>query len=87
MAFETRLSTCASLLDDNPGTFSYSINGTYPKRKTLSTVPPGILGLLPRLPEDVQYRFLGQDMILYDSRANIILDRMIDAIDCADIDD
>jgi len=87
LILEARPSTCASLLDDNPGNFSYSINDTYPKGRTLSTVPPGILILLPRLPADVEYRFLGHNLILHDARANVILDRIRDAIDCPDIDD
>ena len=87
LVLETRPSTCASILDDNPGAFSYEINDTYPKRRPLSTVPPGILMLLPRLPADVEYRFLGQHLILHDTRANVILDRIRDAIDCPEIND
>ena len=86
LVLETRASTCASILDDNPGAFSYSINDTYPKRRSLSTVPPGILVLLPKLPADVQYRFLGRHLILHDTRANVILDRILNAIDCPDSD-
>ena len=82
LVLEARPSTCASILDDNPGEFSFSINDTYPKRRPLSTVPPGILMLLPRLPADVEYRFLGRHLILHDTRANVILDRLPDAIDC-----
>jgi len=73
---------CAAVRDDNPGEFSYAINATYPKDRPVSTVPPSILGALPRLPEDVWYRFLGRDLILHDSRANVILDRIDDAIRC-----
>jgi hypothetical protein len=87
LVLETRASTCASILDDNPGAFSYEINDTYPKRRALSTVPPGILMLLPRLPEDVEYRFLGRHLILHDTRANVILDRIPNAIACHEIDD
>lgn len=82
LVLETRASTCASILDDNPGAFSYEVNDTYPKRRPLSTVPPGILMLLPRLPADVEYRFLGRHLILRDTRANVILDRIRDAIAC-----
>jgi len=84
---ETRASTCASILDDNPGAFSYQINDTYPKRRPLSTVPPGILMLLPRLPADVEYRFLGRHLILHDTRANVILDRIPRAIACPESND
>ena len=34
--------------------------------KPLSTVPPNILVALPRLPDDIQYRFLGRHLILLD---------------------
>jgi hypothetical protein len=85
LALETRAATCAAVLDDNPGDFSYSINDTYPKRRPLSTVPPGILMLLPRLPADVYYRFLGRELILHDTRANVILDRIPNAIRCFEV--
>jgi hypothetical protein len=86
LVLETRPATCAAIRDDNPGDFSYGINDTYPKRRPLSTVPPGILTLLPRLPDDVQYRFLGPHLILHDTRANLILDRVRYAIECPEVD-
>jgi hypothetical protein len=79
----TTAATCEIIRDDNPGEFAYPINGEYPKDKPLSTVPPSMLAVLPRLPEDVWYRFLDRDLILHDSRANVILDRIDDAIRCS----
>lgn len=73
---------CAAIRDDNPGEFFYDVNGTYPKSRPLSTVPPSVLAALPRLPDDVMYRFLDRDLILHDTRANIILDRIDDAFRC-----
>lgn len=73
---------CEAIRDENPGEFGYPINATYPKQRTLSTVPPSILAALPKLPDDVMYRFLNRDLILHDTRANIILDRVDDAIRC-----
>ena len=87
LILETRPAVCAAILDDNPGPFSYDINDTYPKRRPLSSVPPGILMLLPRLPADVYYRFVGRELILHDTRANVILDRIPDAIRCDDVVD
>jgi hypothetical protein len=78
----TNAGICEAIRDDNPGEFSYPVNATYPKDRPLSTVPPSILEALPRLPEDVWYRFLRRDLILHDSRANVILDRIDDAIRC-----
>jgi hypothetical protein len=73
---------CEAIRDDNPGEFFYDVNGTYPKREPHSTVPPSILAVLPRLPDDVMYRFLDRDLILHDTRANVILDRIDDATKC-----
>jgi hypothetical protein len=86
LRLEMDADTWAAIMDDNPGEFSNRINGTYPGKRSLSTVPPNILALLPRLPEDVQYRFLGRHLILHDTRANLILDRIPYAIRCADCD-
>ena len=63
-------------MDDNPGERSNRINGAYPKGRALSTVPPNVLAVLPHLPEDVRYAFLGRHLILLDTRANVILDRI-----------
>jgi hypothetical protein len=75
---------CALIEDDNPGEFQYPINVEYPKNRPVSTVPAAILAALPRLPPDVFYRFLDTDLILHDTRANIILDRIDNAIRCDD---
>jgi hypothetical protein len=73
--------TWAAIMDDNPGEFSIRVNGTYPEGKPLSTVPPNILAALPRLPDDIQYRFVGRHLILLDTRAYVILDWIPFAID------
>jgi hypothetical protein len=71
--------------DDNPGSFAHSINDTYPKRRPLSTMPGLVLRVLPPLPEGVEYRFIGNDLILHDTHANVILDRIPCAIACVEI--
>jgi hypothetical protein len=76
--------TRAAIMDENPGAFSHRINGTYPKERPVSTVPATVLALLPRLPDDIQYRFLGPHLVLHDIRANVILDRLPCAIRCDD---
>jgi len=78
----TNAATCEVIRDDNPGEFSYAVNSDYPKNKPFSSVPAAMLAVLPRLPEDVWYRFLDRDLILHDSRANVILDRIDDAVRC-----
>jgi hypothetical protein len=88
LILEMDANTWEAIMDDNPGEFSNRINGTYPEEKPLSTVPPNILAVLPRLPDDIQYRFLGRHLILLDTRANVILDRIPFAIqlpDCVEL--
>jgi hypothetical protein len=80
LRLETNINTWAAIMDDNPGNFSVKPNDSYPDDKPLSTVPPNILALLPPLPDDIQYRFLGRDLILYDTKARLIVDRIPSAI-------
>ncbi len=79
---ETDRGRCEAIRDDNPGEFDFPINGTYPKHRPLSTVPPSILSALPELPPDVYYRFLGRNLVLHDTRANVILDEIAHAVSC-----
>ena len=80
---EVDANTWEAIMDDNPGELSNHINGNYPEGEPLSTVPPNILAVLPGLPADIQYRFLGRNLILLDTRASVILDRISYAIQCA----
>ena len=82
LVLEANDATLTAVADGNPGDFSYRINSSYPEGKPLSTVPADILAALPRLPEDIQYRFVGDDLVLLDVRAGVILDRIQDAIPC-----
>ena len=64
----------AAIRDDNPGTMTVKINMPYPKAEPLSTVPPDVLKALPVLPKDLEYRFVGKHLILYDARAGLVVD-------------
>ena len=84
LLLQMNANTWAAIMDDQPGKFSNQINGTYPEERPLSTVPPNVLAVLPELPDDIQYRFVGRHLILLDTRASVILDRIPYAIMCAD---
>lgn len=56
------------------------VNADYPDSAPLMTVPPDILAALPRLPEDLEYRFVSKHMILLDTHANLIVDYVPNAI-------
>jgi hypothetical protein len=51
------------------------VNSAYPEKAALATVPPLLLDQFPRLPEGrLEYRFMGNDLILRDMKANLIAD-------------
>ena len=56
------------------------VNAPYPENQPLSTVPPGVLLQLPKVPKDLEYRFIQKHLILYDSRASLIVDFIYNAI-------
>ena len=72
----------AIIKDDAPAPkeVPFKVNANYPKDVALSTVPPDVLAALPQLPEDIQYRFAGKHLLLFDAKANIIIDFMLNAM-------
>jgi hypothetical protein len=69
----------ATILDDNPGPIQLMVNGRYPDEVPLSTVPPQVLSSLPKLPEELEYRFVGERLVLLDVHAHTIADYMDNA--------
>jgi hypothetical protein len=56
------------------------VNLAYPETAALATVPPLILNRLPPLPEGIEFRFMGRDLILRDTNANLIVDLLHEAV-------
>lgn len=56
------------------GTVAVAVNARYPDEVPISTVPPQVLSQLPKLPEELEYRFVQTNMILFDPHAHIIAD-------------
>ena len=83
---EMNAHTWKVIMDDNPGEFRSQVNDTYPIGKPLSTVPPNMLAILPQLPRDIEYRFVERHLLLLDTRARLILDRIPYAIQYSDGD-
>ena len=63
-----------------PSQVQIKVNATYPEAAPLPSVPPNLLASLPKLPEDLEYRVIGQDLILRDVHANLIVDYLPKAI-------
>lgn len=51
-----------------------AVNAQYPEDEPLTMVPPRLLAAYPRLPEGVEYRFVGCRLILLERDASLILD-------------
>ena len=64
----------SSILDENPVGLKIAINSRYPDEVPLSTMPPDLLAALPKLPPELEFRFVGDRMILHDKHAHIIID-------------
>ena len=68
----------AILGDGNPVeegvAFRPEVNAHYPEQAPRSTVPPDVLTRLPTLPKDLELRFVGKTLILYDSDIDLIVD-------------
>ncbi|HEX5130681.1 MAG TPA: hypothetical protein VFV90_13085, partial [Usitatibacter sp.] len=56
------------------------INKTMPDNAALATVPPLLLERLPRLPDNLQYRFMARHVILMDGDTRIIIDYILNAL-------
>ena len=69
-----------SIMDENPVGVKVTVNGRYPDNVPLSTIPPQVLQTLPKLTEDMEYRFVGDALILLDTHAHIIADFIDDAL-------
>jgi hypothetical protein len=50
------------------------LNRTYPPNQALPTVPPELLAKLPKLPDTLQYRFVGRDMAILDADLRVVVD-------------
>jgi hypothetical protein len=72
----------AALKDDAPapGTVPFKVNAKYPDGQPLPTVPANILITLPPLPMPLEYRIVGQHLLLLDTGADLIVDYILNAI-------
>ena len=64
----------SSIMDENTTAIPLKVNQLYPDKVPLTTMPPQVLGALPKLPEELEFRFIADQMILLDPHAHIIVD-------------
>jgi hypothetical protein len=72
----------AAVRDDNPAvsSFKFLVNARYPDTVPVSTVPVQVLQTLPKLTEDIEYRFVGRSLIILDTHAHTVADFIENAI-------
>lgn len=56
------------------------VNAEYPASQEKLEMPPKLLLALPELPEILQYRFVGKDMLIVDRESNLIIDFAPDVV-------
>jgi hypothetical protein len=64
---------------DSKTPINLKVNATYSANAPFSSVPASVLAALPTLPKEVEYRFVGHDLILRDTKANLIVDILSNA--------
>ena len=72
----------AILKDDAPapGTVPFKVNAKYPDSQPKPTVPANLLQALPPLPMPLEYRIVGQHLLLMDTSADLVVDYILNAI-------
>ena len=70
----------SSIREENPGKIQLRVNARYPDGIPVTTMPPPIIAALPKLPQALEYRFIGDRLILLDIHAMVIVDYFDDAI-------
>jgi len=65
-----------SILDEYTGNFALRVNQPYPDNMPLSSVPLAILEGLPKLPDALAYRFVGERLIMLDQHGRLVVDIM-----------
>jgi hypothetical protein len=72
----------AVLKDDAPapGTVPFKVNAKYPEDQPRPTVPAKVLLSMPALPAPLEYRIVGQHLLLLDMEADLVVDYILNVI-------
>jgi len=63
-----------------PGTVAFKVNAKYPENQPRPTMPANLLLNLPTLPEPLEYRVVGQHLLLLDTASALIVDYILNVI-------
>lgn len=64
----------STMQEEAVGRLNLQVNGRYPDGAPHSTMPPKVLAALPKLPEELEYRVIGDRLILLDFHAHVVID-------------
>jgi hypothetical protein len=67
-----------ALIQELPKKMKIEVNMVYPTTIPLVTFPANLLKQLPELPPELEYRIVGRDLLLRDTKGNVIVDIMRD---------
>jgi hypothetical protein len=71
----------ASLNNAEPGHgLVLHVNQSYPQNIPIQSTPPSLLLNLPSLPQELEYRIVGRELVLHDIGPDIVVDFIPDAI-------
>lgn len=66
--------TLADIDDETPTVKAPSVHLRFPAASQMATMPPSLLAALPALPKELEYRIVGNYLVLRDVDAALILD-------------
>ena len=69
-----------SLKSAEPVQLKLHVNHSYPDGVPLQSMPPTLLFYLPKLPQDLDYRVIGHDLVLRDASGNLVVDLIPNAL-------
>lgn len=70
----------AAIDDDGPASPAPAVYRRFPTASQLATMPPSLLAVLPPLPKELEYRIVGNSLVLRDIDAALILDYIPSAV-------
>ncbi len=78
--FRRRSATDAHAVAESIPNIQLRVNDFYPTTVPLATMPPRLLAQLPRLPDNLEYRLVGDSLILRDVDPNLVVDLLPRAV-------
>jgi len=63
-----------TIVQGEPVKLELYVNKPYPEKIPITTVPPTLLQHFPKLPKKIEYRVVGDDLVLEDTESNLVID-------------